>query len=191
MKQWQTAKAFAIGVIIISALVSALFALSYLLSNLLGLPPALDLPAPVRAVGGVVVVAGLATVAWVFVYRKPAEMMVSTYFTFAKMFGIIPIAEAGGRIERLVIVGPQRYVRNPLYLGVVVMTLGWAILGGYTFVFIATLMLLLWFGLVLIPFEERELRALFGDQWRRYSDETPMLFPFTKRGKRPTPTVAY
>ena len=127
---------------------------------------------------------GLAMMAWVFRTRKPANVIVSTYFTLAKLLGRIPLAEPGGRTESLVVSGPQKYVRNPLYFGVVVMTLGFAILGGYTFVFIATIIILLWFSLVLIPFEERELRVLFGDQWKRYSEETPMLFPFTKRRRR-------
>jgi protein-S-isoprenylcysteine O-methyltransferase Ste14 len=37
----------------------------------------------------------------------------------------------------------------------------------------------------MIPFEEKELLALFGDQYARYVDGVPMLFPFTKGEKRP------
>ncbi len=174
-------RAAAVGGPLIAAIVSVLFGASFLLSTLIGLPFSLGLPVAVRVVGGVIVLAGMGVMVWVFRYRGPADVMVSTYYTFAKLFRSIPVAEKAGRTEPLVVSGPQKYVRSPLYLGVVVMVLGWALLTAYTFVFVATVVLLLWFGVVLIPFEERELQALFGEEWKKYSDETPMLTPFTKR----------
>jgi protein-S-isoprenylcysteine O-methyltransferase Ste14 len=174
-------KAASIAFPIIVLVVLTLFGASYVLSSALGLPSSLGLPVAARAVGGVVVVAGLTLMGWVFSYRRPSNVIVSTYITFAKIFRKVPLAERAGRTEPLVISGPQKYVRSPLYLGVIVMVLGWAILSSSTFVFVATVVLLLWFGLVLIPFEERELKALFGEQWVKYVDETPMLIPLGKR----------
>jgi len=170
--------------LVIAVLVGGLFVLSFLISTLLGLPFSLGLPIEVRLVGGAIVIAGLAMMGWVFRYRRPADMMVSTYVTFVKLFKGTPVAERAGRTEPLIVGGPQKYVRNPLYFGIVVMVLGWAVLTGNSFVFIATVLLLLWFGVVLIPFEEREMRALFGEAWKSYSDVTPTLIPFTKRRKR-------
>ena len=170
--------------LVIAALVGGLFVLSYLVSTLLSLPFSLGLPIGVRLIGGAIVLAGLAMMGWVFRYRRPTDMMVSTYVTFVKLFKGTPVAEMAGRTEPLIVSGPQKYVRNPLYFGIVMMVLGWAILTGNSFVFIATVFLLLWFGLVLIPFEERELQTLFGEEWRRYSGMTPMLIPFTRRRKK-------
>ena len=170
--------------LVIATLIAGLFALAFLVSLLLGFPFFLGLPVAVRFAGGAMVLGGLALMGWVFWYRRPTDMMVSTYVTFRKLFRGTPAAERGGRTEPLVVGGPQKYVRNPLYLGIVVMALGWAFLTAYSFVFVAMVALMLWFGLVLIPFEERELAALFGDEWRRYSDETPMLIPFTRRRKK-------
>ena len=170
--------------LVIVVLVGGLFALSLLISTLLALPFSLGLPIEVRLVGGAIVLAGLAMMGWVFRYRKPTDMMVSTYVTFVKLFTRTPVAERAERTEPLIVGGPQKYVRNPLYFGIVVMVLGWAVLMGNSFVFVATVFLLLWFGLVLIPFEERELQALFGEEWKRYSETTPMLIPFTKTRKR-------
>jgi len=178
-------RAAAVAGPIIVAIVSCLFGVSFLLSTFLGLPFSLDLSIAVRIVGGVIVLAGMAVIWWVFTCRGPADVIVSTYHTLAKLFRKIPVAERAGRTEPLVVSGPQKYVRSPLYFGVVVMVLGWGVLTGYTFVFVATVVLLLWFGLILIPFEERELQVLFGEEWRRYSEVTPMLIPFTKRRKRP------
>jgi protein-S-isoprenylcysteine O-methyltransferase Ste14 len=177
-------RAAAIAFPIIVVVICVLFGISFLLSNLLGLPYSLGLPLAVRAVGGVVVVAGLSVIGWVFSYRSPAKVIVSTYITFAKLFGRVPVAEKAGRTEPLVVGGPQKYVRSPLYFGVIVMVLGWAMLGAHSFVFVATVVLLIWFGLILVPFEERELQALFGEEWREYSEQTPMLIPFTKRRKK-------
>ena len=130
--------------------------------------------------------AGIALMGWVFSHRRPGSVIVSTYITFTKIFWRAELAEKAGRNEPLIVDGPQRYVRSPLYLGVIVMVLGWAILSNGTFVLVATFVLLIWFGLVLIPFEERELRALFGKQWENYTEVTPMLVPFTKRKKEST-----
>lgn len=127
------------------------------------------------------VVAGIGAAAWVFGYRSPADMIVSTYLTFMKLLGRASVSDPSGRKEPLVVVGPQRYVRHPLYLGVIVMTFGWAFAGGVTFVLVGAVGVLLWFRLVLIPFEEKELRALFGEEFVRYAELVPMLVPFTKR----------
>lgn len=183
-------RAIAVAAPIIVAIVLCLFGISYLLSALFGLPTSINLPIVVRLAGGAIVAVGLATIGWTFQNRNPANVIVSTYITLVKAIRRSPIAEKAGRTEPLIVSGPQRYVRSPLYLGVIVMVFGWALVGGYTFVIVATLVLLVWFGAILIPFEERELRALFGEEWERYSSETPMLFPFTKRRKRSTAPAA-
>jgi len=181
-------RAAAVAFPFIVVVVSLLFGASYFLTTFLGLPFSLSLSLELRVVGGMVVVVGLSVMGWVFSHRSPANMMVSTYVTFTKMFRRAPFAEMAGRTEPLIIDGPQRYARNPLYFGVVMMVFGWALVSANTFVFVATLALFLWFRVFLIPFEERELQALFGDQWKRYSEETPMLIPFTKgRARRRGP----
>lgn len=162
-------------------LLIVVFGASYLVSVALGLPRSLGLPAGVQILGGALVVVGVAVAVWVFRYRSPANMVVSTYITFTKMLRRSPISEPLGRTEPLVVAGPQRYVRNPLYFGVIVMTFGWALFVGYTFVLLGAVGVLLWFRLVLIPFEERELAALFGEQYMEYMRDVPMLIPFTRR----------
>ncbi len=180
-----TRKAAAVAFPIIIAIVTALFAVSYLVSLLLGLPYSVTLPLPVTGLGAALVVLGLAFAAWTFSQRNPASVIVSTYVTFVKAIRRTPPAERAGRVEPLVVSGPQRYTRNPLYFGVIVTVLGWALWASVSYLFVASVVLSIWFGLVLIPFEERELRALFGEEWRKYSEEVPMLIPFTKTRKRP------
>jgi len=179
-------KAAAIAFPVIILVILALFGIAYVITALLGLPPSLSLPVPIRVVGGAILIAGLVVMAWLFRHRGPANVIVSTYVTFTKIFRRTPIAERSGRTEPLVVSGPQRYVRHPLYAGVVVMVFGWAVLTSVTFVLVATLVVFIWFRFLLIPFEERELNALFGEEYRRYCDETPAMVPFTKRRKRRT-----
>ena len=181
MSEPGTRKAAAVAIPLIALVILALFGVSVLISSGLGLRISLGLPVLARAIGGVFVVAGLALMGWVFLHRGPSSVIVSTYITFTKILRRVPVADRAGRTEPLVVSGPQKYVRSPLYLGVVVMVFGWALFSSNTFVFVATVILLLWFGAVLIPFEERELKALFGEAWEAYVDETPMLIPFTKR----------
>jgi len=184
MEETKLERALAVAAPTITLIVVALFTVSFIVSVIFGFPSSLGLPLPVRVVGGAMIVVGLSVAAWVFRYRSPADMVVSTYFTFTKLFRRAAIAEFLGRTERLVVNGPQRYVRHPLYFGIIVVVFGWALESTYTFVLIAGVAVLLWFWLVMIPFEERELRALFGEQYTKYADVVPMLVPFTKRAKR-------
>lgn len=179
-------RAAAVAGPIILLIMASLFGLAWLVSALLGLPVSFNPPLAARIFGGVVVVAGLGVAGWTFVYRSPADMVVSTYITFTKLFKRRPISALSGRTEPLVIKGAQKYVRNPLYFGVVVMTFGWALVGGYTFVLVAAVVVLLWFWFVLIPFEENELSDIFGDQYTKYAEDVPMLFPITRRRRSKT-----
>lgn len=180
MTEVELSRAAVVAGPIVILLVVGFFGISYIISTVLGFSISLNLPIVMRVVGGVLVVTGLAIAGWTFKYRSPSDMIVSTYVTFTKLFRRNPIAERLGRTEPLVIEGLQRYVRNPLYFGVIMMTFGWALVGGYIFVLVATVILLLWFRVVLIPFEEKELLALFGEQYARYKEDVPMLVPFTK-----------
>lgn len=170
-----------IGAVTILALVSVLFGIAFLITLFLGLPSSLGLPIEVRIVGGAALTAGVAVANWLFRYRSPADMIASTYVTFSKMLMRRPINEQAGRIEPLILDGPQKYVRHPLYFGVIMIVLGWGLLTATTYVFVATVIFMIWFSRVQIPFEEKELRALFGAQYVRYVEDTPMLVPFTKR----------
>lgn len=175
-----TAKAAVVAIPIILLIVGGVFVVSYSVSMLLGLG-SLGLPPAVQACGTVLIIVGPALAGWVFRYRSPVSMVVSTHTTFVKMLGRTPIAEMSDRTEPLVVVGPQRYTRNPLYFGVVLLVFGWGLYSVSAYVLVAALLFVLWFRFVLIPFEERELLALFGEQYASYSEEVPVLIPFTKR----------
>jgi protein-S-isoprenylcysteine O-methyltransferase Ste14 len=183
MVERRVARSALIGGLTILTVLSILFGLSYLISSLLNLPFSLNLAIIFRGLGVGIIVIALVVISWLFKFRRPADMIVSTYATFSKLLMRAPITESVGRTEPLILKGPQKYVRHPLYFGIIVLVLGWALFTATTYFFITTLLLMIWFRFVLIPFEEKELRALFGDQYKRYMKNTPMLIPFTKRRK--------
>ncbi len=80
------------------------------------------------------------------------------------------------RHDRVVADGPFRFVRNPLYLGVVLLTLGMAPMASPTGAAFMVVGLVI-FLRRLIGREEAELEASQGDAFRRYRDRVPRLLP--------------
>lgn len=68
----------------------------------------------------------------------------------------------------LVIGGPYRFSRNPMYVSGLFVWLGWGLYYGSPAVFIALLLLFSIFALRVIPLEERQLKVLFGDDYLVY-----------------------
>jgi protein-S-isoprenylcysteine O-methyltransferase Ste14 len=167
----------------VSAVLMLFLALGYLVVAILGIPPTLGFVLHVRLFGALPLVVGFLFLLWLFRYRKPADILVSTYVTFSKVRGV-SLEKPLGRTEPLVIRGPHRYVRHPLYLGVVLLVLSFWVLLDYTLLLFSAILLLLWFNFVVAPFEEKELRAMFGDHYGQYSREVPRMIPLTKWRKK-------
>jgi protein-S-isoprenylcysteine O-methyltransferase Ste14 len=68
----------------------------------------------------------------------------------------------------LVIAGPYKISRNPMYVSNLFVWLGWTIFFGSTAVFIALVILFLIFTFRIIPQEERQREMLFGDEYLEY-----------------------
>lgn len=78
--------------------------------------------------------------------------------------------------ERVVASGPYRYVRNPLYLGLWLLTLALAILmppGGALFAVVAVPILIV----ALVLAEERKLTVERGEVYAAYLRQVPRFFP--------------
>lgn len=177
-------RALAYVVPFIALLLATLFAFGGLVTLVLGLPSGLSELLWLQPVGILILLTGFAQMAWLLRYRGIRSVLLSTFVTFRKLVKRIPLDEVLERKEPLVIEGPYKYVRHPLYLGVVVMVLGWAVFSDSTFVLVSTVVLFLWFRLLLGPFEEKELKAIFGPDYEQYSRRVPSMVPFTKLGSR-------
>ena len=172
----ETATVLAIlAVVCLSAMAGV--GLSVLRSVLTGYGPVLDLPLPARTLGLVLAVAGVYSIVVVLRYRRIRDVLDSTAVTMMKVYRRMPLERPEGRTEPFVPRGPYMYVRNPMYTGAVCIAFGLAA----AFASVAGLfwgaVLTIWFWFVWIPYEERELEALFGDSYRAYKRRVPKLFP--------------
>ena len=68
----------------------------------------------------------------------------------------------------LVVAGPYKFSRNPMYLSGLFAWLGWMIFYGSPAIFVALVLLWSVFAFRVIPLEERQLQAMFGDDYLDY-----------------------
>ncbi|MFN8177775.1 MAG: isoprenylcysteine carboxylmethyltransferase family protein [bacterium] len=86
--------------------------------------------------------------------------------------------------RRLVVTGPYRHVRNPMYIGGGLALAGAAVffrsvaLLGYAGVFLALM------HAFVVWYEEPTLRRLFGDEYRAYRDSARRWVPLRRRRSR-------
>jgi len=79
--------------------------------------------------------------------------------------------------KRLVVIGLYRFVRNPMYCGLLLLLIGWALvagsplLGGYTLFFAVA------FHLRVVLYEEPRLRSQFSQEWAAYAATVPRWIP--------------
>jgi protein-S-isoprenylcysteine O-methyltransferase Ste14 len=85
--------------------------------------------------------------------------------------------------RRVVATGPYRWVRNPIYLGALLVVLGeaWLFLSLPLLGYAAAMAVV--FHLFVIGYEERTLRRRFGDAYLEYRRTVPRWFP-----RRPRPS---
>ncbi len=155
-----------------------------LIGIITGIPFSFGFMLPIRLFGLMVLASGFILFGWSFKYRKPVDILISTYVTLLKATGRISIENSSNRTEYLVVRGPYRHVRHPLYFGVFLLMLGLWLLLDYTLLLFSAIFLILRFNYVVTPFEEKELRVIFGKQYERYSREVARMIPFTKRLRR-------
>jgi protein-S-isoprenylcysteine O-methyltransferase Ste14 len=70
--------------------------------------------------------------------------------------------------QRLVVVGLYKWVRNPQYVGVILVALGEAVLSGRMFLFAYAVLLAIGYHLFVRLYEEPTLRRMFGEDYVRY-----------------------
>ena len=115
-------------------------------------PAAPRLRGPTRWAGLIPVGAGLLLVAWALgLFRRRGT-------TF----------EPFGRPAALVTDGPYRFSRNPMYLALLLVLLGCAVLAGSALTFTAPVGFLLAMNATQIPREEAALEAAFGPAYLAY-----------------------
>ena len=149
----------------------ALFAFLVLPAMVGGLLPWLILPAdrsPLQGswVGALVMLLGLVLVLW----------CVRDFYAIGK--GTLAPWDPP---RRLVVVGLYRFLRNPMYVGVLTWLAGWSLRVGSRRLAVYTVAVGLAFHLRVLLYEEPTLERLFGDDWRHYRATVHRWWP-----RRPT-----
>ncbi len=129
----------------------------------------IEFPLPVRVLGAMVLAAGLA-------------LQILT-FRMLRIWGIMGLPEVTNLVKgRVLSTGPYAVVRHPTYLSHSIMFSGIYLITGVHAVAGATLLDILIITTLVIPLEDRELVARFGDEYRIYREKVPAFFPrFRKR----------
>jgi len=69
--------------------------------------------------------------------------------------------------------GPYRFTRNPMYVAELALWFGWSLLFGSPWVFAGFLVLLSIVTMIILPREERGLEAIFGQDYLHYKNRVP------------------
>ncbi len=79
--------------------------------------------------------------------------------------------------KHLVIVGLYRYSRNPMYVAIINILAGWALIGGSPLLAAYSLVMATVFYLRVVYGEEPELAKQFGAEWIDYTKKVPRWLP--------------
>jgi protein-S-isoprenylcysteine O-methyltransferase Ste14 len=92
-----------------------------------------------------------------------------------------PEVEAAKHEQKLVTTGMHGRVRHPLYVGHMLMMLGWSVGSGLVVCYALTAFAILT-GAIMLPLEEKELERRFGEAYQEYKKNVPMLIPRARHG---------
>jgi protein-S-isoprenylcysteine O-methyltransferase Ste14 len=79
--------------------------------------------------------------------------------------------------KRLVMIGLYRHVRNPMYVGVVTLVAGWAVLYLSPILLGYALILAIAFHIRVLTYEEPWLAGQFGNAWQEYRSHVGRWLP--------------
>ncbi len=92
-------------------------------------------------------------------------LMMWSWGLFKQQHLAVCVTGISGHITK---VGPYRFSRNPMYLGMVLMTLGLAVYVGTVPFYLSAIAYFLVLNLIFCPYEESKLFNAFGDEYALY-----------------------
>jgi protein-S-isoprenylcysteine O-methyltransferase Ste14 len=126
---------------------------------------------------------GFACAALFFVLARPRALTMIVGGAVA-LPGLVLRAWGTGHLRKndaLAVTGPYAYTRNPLYLGSLLMGLGFTIATGRWYLGIIFLALFLGIYVPVMRVESATLAELFGESYQRYAHAVPLVFPRLSR----------
>ncbi|MEJ7623904.1 MAG: isoprenylcysteine carboxylmethyltransferase family protein [Pyrinomonadaceae bacterium] len=118
-----------------------------------------------------------AIVFMIFARPTPVTLLVGS---FVAILGLLIRAWASGHIRKakvLAVSGPYAFTRNPLYLGSLIMGLGFTIAAGVWWLSLVFLLLFVGIYLPVMRVEAEDMRRIFGGDFDEYESEVPLLVP--------------
>jgi len=101
------------------------------------------------------------------------------------LWGLMGLPEISTKAKsKLVTKGAFSVVRHPTYLAHTFMFSGVFLITGAMAVGIITLLDFILINAVIIPLEEKELSARFGEEYKEYKKKVPRYFPMPSRDKK-------
>ena len=141
--------------------------------------PMLKLPPPIWAIAYVLIAAGTSYLAgWPRVRGLPLVWLAVALIILGTVLSAVAVAlfrqigtdlnPTSATNRALVTSGPFRFTRNPMYLGLVIVTFGIAFWVGAWPMFLAPIAIFATANWVHIPFEEAKMRHQFGEAFDTY-----------------------
>lgn len=90
--------------------------------------------------------------------------------------------------RRLVVSGPYRWSRNPMYVAVMLVLAGWALAYRTSALVVYAACIMVAFQLRITLGEEPWLARTHGDDWIRYRDQVPRWLGLARRGRGSRPS---
>jgi protein-S-isoprenylcysteine O-methyltransferase Ste14 len=113
--------------------------------------------------------AGILFLVGLWLYRSSGK-----HFSGAQLSGAAEILPRGE--QKLVVSGIRNRIRHPVYLGHLCEMLAWSMGTGLAVAYALTAFAAVT-GVIMIRLEDKELEQRFGEEYRRYRNHVPALFP--------------
>ncbi len=113
------------------------------------------------------------------IFAKPTTLTIAIGGGIA-LIGLAIRAWASGHIRKasvLAVSGPYAYTRNPLYLGSLILGVGFSVAAGVWWLAIIFSVLFIGIYLPVMRVEIEDIRRIFGDDYDEYESNVPLLMP--------------
>ena len=115
----------------------------------------------------------------VSILGKPEQALIYAGTVIA-ILGALVRLWASGHVKKnkeLATDGPYAYVRHPLYVGNILLLVGFAMASSLWWSFILMIALLMFYYPPTIAYEDNKLHNFFGESWKQWSETTHALIP--------------
>lgn len=113
------------------------------------------------------------------VFARPTALSIAIGGAVAAA-GVLIRAWSSGHIrkaKKLAVSGPYAYTRNPLYLGSLILGLGFAVASGVWWLGVLFIILFLGIYLPVMRVEVGDMQRIFGDEFNSYRQNVPLFLP--------------